>query len=171
MMEDVQWWCIFVGYSFSIIPSSFFIKRFSTLAYQKVGTYDPQKIEKLNLKIPDPYFRWTSFLVGILERIIYTTSVLTGLLSFIPVWLALKAISQWINWEIENGRAMFNIFLIGTGLSIFYGTFGGKLVFWLNDGSWVEVIITTLALIFLSLYFVWFTKKQKRYDEVNEKKR
>ena len=163
MITDYPWWSIFVGYLFSIIPSSFFIKRMTTNAYQKVGTYDSEKIEKFNLKTPDPYFRWTSFLIGILERIIFTTSVIIGQTSFIPIWLVFKSISQWKNWEIDNGRAMFNIFLLGTGFSILYGALGGQVIIWLSFGDLTEVLISTISLILLSIGFNIYINKQLSY--------
>jgi hypothetical protein len=69
---------------------------------------------------------WLPRIVGIFERIIFTTSFIIGKYEFIAIWLGLKVIGSWKNDSYENNkqssmklwRIRENIFLIGTALSI-----------------------------------------------------
>lgn len=75
---------------------------------------------------PDPdadRTKWAPRLVGLLEAVLYPTSLLAGHGAFIGVWLALKTAGSWKRWEKETyeGRARFQIFLLGNGLSILFG--------------------------------------------------
>jgi hypothetical protein len=150
---------IAIGYAYSIFAGVIFVRCFSRLAYEKIGEYNP----KDSLKS----FRWTANLVGILERIIYTSSIIFGVQSFIPIWLGVKIISQWKKGEIENGRAMFNIYLIGTGLSLAYGSAGGQIILWLRNDKVFEAVIAGVALIVLNLLMIWYTNHQEPYSKTS----
>lgn len=63
--------------------------------------------------------------LGIVERTIYVASWLTGYPEFIVVWLTLKTVSTWNKWNEEDkiGRAKYNNFLTGMGLSLLFAVF------------------------------------------------
>ena len=61
--------------------------------------------------------------VGIVERLLYTTAFLLNQPGFVAVWLALKVASQWKRWQGEE-RATYNVFLIGSGLSLIMAYLG-----------------------------------------------
>lgn len=63
-----------------------------------------------------------SLILGILERISYTSAMLIGQPEWIGVWLVLKISSQWGVWKDE--RYKYNIFLIGNLLSVMFGVLG-----------------------------------------------
>jgi hypothetical protein len=73
--------------------------------------------------------------VGAVEAIVYVTAILGNALALIGFWLVLKAVVVWSPWTkvdhqgsaAASGRHLFNIFLIGTGLSLFFGAVGGFL--------------------------------------------
>lgn len=167
---DHQWWAIIVGYLYSIIPGFFLIEEFGARANVQLGVYERNYLDKnifyrlFSPREMDQYLRWTPILLGILERIIYTTSILTRNPQFIAVWLALKAISTWRNWQIDNGRGMFNVFLIGTGFSLLYGTLGGQIVVWLDDCKWLYVAISSVALVAVNCLFICIANRQVRFD-------
>ena len=61
--------------------------------------------------------------LGIVERIAYTGAIMLGAWAWIGVWLAVKVAAQWKRWEGDD-RALYNVFLIGNLLSIFFGVLG-----------------------------------------------
>lgn len=68
-----------------------------------------------------PNMHWDRFLprfVGALEQFMYTTCLLMGAKEFIAVWLVLKLAGEWRPLERPTSYAMYNIFLIGNGLSL-----------------------------------------------------
>ncbi len=58
---------------------------------------------------------------GFIERFLYMTAWLVGYPELIAVWLALKVASQWKRWSEDAG---YNTFLVGTALSVFWGSAG-----------------------------------------------
>ncbi len=61
--------------------------------------------------------------LGIIERILYTTVLIMGYWQWIGLWLTLKTVVKWDYWKDKN-RDYYNIFLIGNGLSVFFGFLG-----------------------------------------------
>jgi len=61
---------------------------------------------------------------GVVERLLYTTAFLVNQPGFIAVWLALKVASQWERWKKVDERATYNVFLIGSGLSLIMAFLG-----------------------------------------------
>jgi hypothetical protein len=58
-------------------------------------------------------------ILGMIEGVLYLSAFLFNIFSFVPVWLTLKTVSRWVIWqEKNNGRKVFNIFLMGNGLRI-----------------------------------------------------
>ncbi len=68
-----------------------------------------------------------TFPMGIIERILYTTVFLIGQPDFVGVWLLLKVASQWQRWQEPNQRGVYNVFLIGNGLSLLIAFIGAWL--------------------------------------------
>ncbi|MFH1230693.1 MAG: hypothetical protein V1709_04265 [Planctomycetota bacterium] len=68
-------------------------------------------------------------LIGVCEHILYPIALIKGIPEFIGVWLALKVAGQWKRWspddrdltKADDGRRLFNKFLIGNALSIMFG--------------------------------------------------
>jgi hypothetical protein len=139
-----------IGYLFSIFVGHIFVLRFSRKAWSALGEM-PKDEEDM------PY-RWSSSLAGMVDRIIYTSSLIFLAKEFIAVWLAFKIAVQWKRWEDKNNlgkaRASFHIFLIGTGLSLMYGVIGGLIVEWLKNGDYIPAIVFPTLLIVLNLYFI-----------------
>jgi hypothetical protein len=93
----------------------------------------------------------------------YTTALILGQGLFVAAWLALKAVPQWKRWnetvtgddgtEIE-GRAIYNVFLIGNALNIAFGAAGWKTVEWLRVGKITQSLILGVGLIVASSVFL-----------------
>ncbi len=104
--------------------------------------------------------RWTSICVGILERIIITTSLIFGVTGVLAIWYGIKIISKVNVWNEEKkddarnetvkhgrGRALFNIYLIGTALSLIYGAFGAQVFYWLHYHYYLHFLLSAPVLI------------------------
>lgn len=139
-----------LGYFYSIVVGHWLILNFSKNAWEALG-----EIPKGEKEIP---YRWTSSLSGILDRVIYTSSLLIPAKEFIAVWLAIKVAVQWKRWDDEKdlgkARASFHIFVIGTGLSLLYGVVGALIVEWLSSQEYMPAIVVPVLLVVLSLYFI-----------------
>lgn len=94
------------------------IVRFSKL-YVKNKAPDNKKSE-FEPKYPQ-LTRW----FGVVEILIYTSSLMLGYPEFIAVWLSLKVAGNWKDWSEagQEARAKFVIFLLGTGISLLVSVF------------------------------------------------
>ena len=61
--------------------------------------------------------------LGIVERGLYTASLIIGAPEWIAVWLAAKVAVRWGGWQVKD-RGAYNLFLIGNALSITFGLVG-----------------------------------------------
>jgi len=97
--------------------------------------------------------------VGFVEDGLYTTAYLLGKSEFIGAWLVLKVAGGWQGWKHGHdgvsGRAMSQIFLIGTGLSLAYGVMGARLIAWLGDGRATLATIWAPASLLALHAVVW----------------
>ena len=132
-------WHIFVlGYGFSLVVGHYIVKLNVDSLWKKIGSGDTI--------IRHP---WHPAFIGMIERVMYTSCVLLGWQNFIAVWLALKAVPQWRLWtegiKDLQGRAIFNIFLIGNALSVIYGVAGGLIVKWfIADEISTAIVVAVL---------------------------
>jgi len=62
--------------------------------------------------------------VGLLESILYTASIFYGAWEIVVVWLGLKVAVTWHRWGEDPYRMQFNVFLIGTLISLFFSILG-----------------------------------------------
>ncbi|MCH8273978.1 MAG: hypothetical protein IH851_04240 [Armatimonadetes bacterium] len=66
--------------------------------------------------------------MGMVERGLYTTALLSGMPNLIYLWLFLKVVVRWKRWASEEPA--YNVFLIGSGLSLIFAIFGAMIVLW-----------------------------------------
>jgi len=151
---------VFVGYVFSLAFGHVLISRLVPTLWMVLGrgqSADAEYLFRLPV-LPE--------MVGILERMLYTSSLLIGRPEFIGLWLALKVAGGWKGWSepvkapdgkiVINGRDLFSVFLIGSGFSIAYGVTGALLIGWLKDGNLVVAVMVPVALVLGTLaYLVW----------------
>jgi hypothetical protein len=73
-------------------------------------------------------------LLGLVEAILYTAAFLTSAKEFIAVWLALKAAVRWratpSRDKDESGKGTDNLWLIGSGASVFVAYLGACIARW-----------------------------------------
>jgi hypothetical protein len=158
------WLAYAIGYFFSIFIGHWFIK----LVVDKMHMEEVYKEEKGLI--------WQASAVGFVERTLYTASWNVGKPEFIAVWLALKVASQWGRWSNGGkgvpGRSIFNVFLVGSGLSILYAVVGAMIIKWLRDGNlWVTLIVSLILIGGCSALCLWagHNKKQRRLKELSKK--
>jgi hypothetical protein len=146
-----------IGYSFSVLLGGWLISIFSRNSWVAIeGLVELNRI----------YFRSGSYLVGILERLIYTSSIVFGVKEFIAVWLAVKIASQWKAYEgsesdrasQHKARALFNVYLLGTGLSLLYGALGAQIITWLDKQEYILPLISSFTLVTVNLIFIVVVK-------------
>lgn len=118
-------------------------------------------------------------IVGLLERVLYVAAILGGQGAFIGVWLALKTAGGWkgwsgertYSWEVEGqaktgqipGRQEFNLFLVGSALSLTFAAAAAYSIRWLLDGSVDYAVAATLTAVLLALATVsWRPSRRTR---------
>jgi len=104
-----------VGYAFTVIIGQAVIYPLMAFLLQKIGEQEQRE------------FLWLAAGVGIVERVIYTTSVVLGQYELMAIWLVLKAAVEWKSEEKRN-LSSFYVYLIGNGMSIIFGYLGGVVV-------------------------------------------
>jgi len=113
MWWRVNPWTLAAGFAVSIIVGYFIVHWLVRWMWRYSGA--PES--------PDTKARRSlGWLLGIVERTLYTGSLLLGWWQVIVVWLALKVAVRW-NVAPQH-RGADNIWLIGTGLSLLFGFIG-----------------------------------------------
>lgn len=106
------------GYLTSILMGHIVIRPTMKRVFKKTGLQ--QHLDSIGLA------GW----VGIFERLIYTTAIIVDGKEIIAAWLALKAIAEFKSPDRE--LIGYYSFLLGNGLSLFFGIGGGILAQQLN---------------------------------------
>jgi len=84
-------------------------------------------------------YEWQGDVLGIVERTLYLASIQAMHPEFIAVWLTLKTIARSSRWTEEKrvrGRALFNNFVAGNGLSILYAGTAAGMIEWAKAPEW-----------------------------------
>lgn len=105
-------------------------------------------------------YEYTAIFVGLVERTLYFFAILYGFKEFIGVWLVLKVAGVWRRWEEDknekgkSGRVFYNIFLIGSGISLGFAFTGVNLVHLFHNEEYAKTWIAPVALI-IGLTIFW----------------
>lgn len=99
---------------YGVYLSNFFISQITS------NLYLLQKRKDKDTSFNWEYSRKQSEILGIVERSLYITSFLINAPEFIAIWFTIKMAINWKRWSDAEGRLLFNIFLIGNGLSIIF---------------------------------------------------
>lgn len=139
------YWNIAVGFLFSTVVAHYLVRPIVDSLWQQTGGQRGSGT--------------LSTVQGYVERFLYTASYYSNHPSFIGFWPVLKVASQWKTWSEKPG---YNIFLIGTGISIIYGVAGAKLIVWLGNQQWDKSILVALILIISSpILRCWIRRQPK----------
>jgi hypothetical protein len=175
MKETISFYI--VGYLYSLLIGTWLIYYLADFTGKAIGEFKEGE-----------YYRWTASMVGVTERLPYTSAILFNKLEFIGIWFLLKVASQWRRWgekdtksKTENvndekgayrERANFNSFLINTGLSLAYGVLGGEIIIWLKNNDVTTSIAFGLGLMLLNAIFIgiaYIKYKQNSIDKGNKR--
>ena len=147
------------GYIYAIIVGHYLVK-WNVDALWDVIAVGPKTLRR---------YPWPSALLGHLERTMYTTALLLQQEQVIAVWLALKAVPQWRRWSDEiqtghgpvEGRAVFNVFLIGNALNVFFAFIGARIVLWARAGEIIIPIVEGAALVMATVVFLFISRRNE----------
>jgi len=109
---------------------------------------------------PKSHFSSSAFIGGV-ERALYVVALLAGKPEGIGLWLTLKTIGRiWNNEAIPGAipREVYQIFLIGTALSIAYAVVGASFVEWLPSKP-IFAFIACMSLLLSNLILCWLIKR------------
>jgi hypothetical protein len=97
---------------------------------------------------------WLPSTLGIVERGLYLLSFVIQHPEFLAFWITMKVAGQWSQWSTDqvlkdgrrmNGRAVFQIFLLGNAFSILYAFLGYQIFRWLVVGNGFAAIVVGAA--------------------------
>ena len=111
------------GYLVSVIVGHFAIRPINHRMRQEKNRLSPQGAQEDQGGL-------LSGLVGLTERILFTTVLLAHHPEFIGLWLTLKFASRWQEWQPDKlgGWGRVNIFLVGNTLSILFSFIGATII-------------------------------------------
>jgi len=148
-----------IGFSFLyVIIAAFPISWVMYLMEKNVNLIDKIENSKKtdDLKSSKGWFlsQWQVSIVGIIERFLYLTSILVLKPEFIALWLTIKTVYLSLSEKNVSGRRIYNNFLIGNGLSIFYAFAGAGIIQWATG----PILPNTTSIIFMTNnYLLWFS--------------
>lgn len=107
----------------------------------------------------DPYskqFGWKPALFGCVERVLYVTAFQIGRPEWAAYWIGLKILARWKGsnrWTKSDVRARemaFEVYLLGTAMSLLWGATGAAVATWLCMGhrGGLQAIGLTAAMLF-----------------------
>jgi hypothetical protein len=160
----MQWWYAqLIGYGFSVFAEAILVKNLVETLWDCLtpgSASNPQAR-------PHP---WQGEALARIEGVLYVAFLQLGLGPLIGLWLVLKVAGQWKRWlddgdektERPDGRAVFNVFMIGNALTILYSIVGFKMIGWVAAGEMRRVLIVSLAAIAMTLVlWVWIPGQRK----------
>lgn len=129
------------GYLFAVAIGGVLIPLVNRRALHTIGMPQAgQPSDEYHMANP-----WTAAYVGIIERILYVASLQLQSAEFIGLWLGIKVAGGWARWS-EN-RKIFQVFLMGNGLSVMYAAVGFKLITWVRACQAPELWAVPSALV------------------------
>lgn len=95
--------------------------------------------------------RFLTPMVGTVESAIYVGAVIARVPEVIAAWLVLKSVVVWKPLTTRpDGRNLYNVFLVGNGMSVVCGVAGGASALLWSDGKHVEWALVLVAPVFLA---------------------
>ena len=121
---------------------------------------------------------WQTVLIGVIERSLYLATIAIGRAEFVALWLTLKTVSQSKRWSQDaTGRAIYNNFLVGNGLSILFSLVGAGFIYWAagpklerNETLAALVLIAPIVLAVFLIAALLMVRRSKRPKKGKPKK-
>src|SRR5438552_10732632 len=158
-----MWYAPVIGYGFSVFAEAILVKSLVETLWDCISPNSSS----------NPEIRrhpWQGDTLARIEGVLYVAFLQLGLGQLIGIWLVLKVAGQWKRWmddgdektQRPDGRAVFNIFLIGNALSVLYSFVGFKLIGWIREDRAIQVCWVCLSLIALTLaLWAWIPGQRK----------
>lgn len=113
----------------------------------------------------------SSEIVGYVERALFVVSIFYSRLELVAAWLVLKTAGRIWNQEkasFAESREIYQVFLIGSGLSIAYAFVGAKIMEWLPY-HWDYALVSSIVLLLANLviYFRIRPMDGEKYPKTN----
>ncbi len=103
-------------------------------------------------------------LIGVIERILYISSLLMDHGEFIGFWLALKMAGHL--WGKERTyRILYMDTLIGNAISLLYAGVGFQMISWIESEKWFYASIVPSLLILGTYYLYQYLKKHAKKSQ------
>lgn len=115
-------------------------------------------------------FSWQVRIVGIVERVLYMVSMQIQKPEFIAIWLTLKTVARsrrWTEEETVPGRAVFNNFLVGNGLSILFALASVGSIEWaagpISERNYILAIgVPIILALSTGALYIYFRRERRR---------
>lgn len=147
-----------IGFIYSILLGSFAITRTQKVYYTNL---EEGELEK-----------WRPQVIGLIERGLYTATILAGFPGFIAIWLALKAVGHWERWKLDwddhsrkgspkqdAARGVYMGYLLGNGLSIAYSLIAVQIIFLLLESDYWTSLAIAVVLPLVNWFLYLYIKK------------
>ncbi len=173
-LTSIDTWVPPLGYLFGIVGAHYLIGPTLSVMWEllqleaKVRKLSPTAARGLGR---DPFIRylWQIASVGFIERTLYMASLQAQRPEFIAVWLTLKTLVRARGWKEEDvnpGRAVYNNFLLGNGLSILYSFVAVGAIQWATASpegrDYMSAVSVPVALILFNIGLIVWLKRHRR---------
>ena len=160
-----RWLPYLIGYGFATVVAHFPIAWLVDRLWISIGGQPKCWKEER----PDEW--WLPIIVGLVERALYVGFLCLGAPAFVGVWLVLKVANKWYAWKDDlkeggrtlKGSSIFNIFVIGNGLSIGYAMVGFHLISEVGENvdAWRRVVCSSIGAlaILVTTVCLWLIAK------------
>lgn len=153
-LDKIAGWAYGFGFLYALLIGQLLIPRVTNLMYDLVESVQERKSAKKHC--------WQPVIIGLIERTLYTISLLGGYGGFILGWTALKVGVPYIRWtgsRNENddpwgGRVLFMNALYGNALSILYSVVGYLIILCLSKEDIKRAVYVASVLIIFNA-FLW----------------
>jgi hypothetical protein len=163
-----KWYAEVIGYGFSLVGDAILAKNLVETLWKKVAP-------KADASNEVRRFPWQGEALARIEALLYVAFLEFGLGYLIGVWVSLKVVGQWGRWNGQTstaggrpeGWAVFNVFLIGNALTVFYALVGFALIGMVQANQVVRVVGTIVVVFALTIAFwAWISGQKSKPDPV-----
>ena len=155
------WWKWPIGYVFAVVVAHWPINLVTVEWWERLA--GSKLAEQPRDSTLGQY--WTTRGLGCVERALYVASWHVGCPQFIAIWLALKVAGQWkretmvaVGERKVPAVVHYNRFLVGSALSVAYGSVGGYMIRWTQSSQWPLALLVPGLLLAGTVVLYWTTR-------------
>ncbi len=165
-------WVVLLAYLFGVLGGHFLIAWTLSIMWELLVLEAQSHNWSPSNAARDPFvrYRWQIASVGLIERTLYIATIQIGRPEFIAVWLTLKTVVQarrWTEEDINPGRAVYNNFLVGNGLSILYSLVAAGVIQWTTGSAFQRDYVLALSVPIIlafsnGILALWLTRRRNK---------